>query len=70
VYNVQSNILIIIGKTVKKYRVSIKSFPGYKHLLQENYVEYRHIYLPLLKLVSKILCHVFVVMLQLHNLLV
>jgi len=25
------------------YRVSIKSFPGYKHLLQENYVEYKHI---------------------------
>jgi len=23
------------------YRVSIKSFPDYKHLLQENYVEYR-----------------------------
>jgi hypothetical protein len=26
------------------YRVSIKSFPDYKHLLQENYVEYKHIY--------------------------
>jgi hypothetical protein len=26
------------------YRVSIKSFPDYKHLLQENYVEYIHIY--------------------------
>jgi len=24
-----------------KYRVSIKSFPDYKHLLQENYVEYK-----------------------------
>ena len=24
-----------------KYRVSIKSFPNYKHLLQENYVEYK-----------------------------
>jgi len=23
------------------YRVSIKSFPDYEHLLQENYVEYR-----------------------------
>jgi len=52
------------------YRVSIKSFPDYKHLLQENYVEYKRIFLPLLKLVSKILCHVFIVMLQLHNLLV
>jgi len=29
------------------------SFPDYKHLLQENYVEYKHIFLPLLKLVSK-----------------
>jgi hypothetical protein len=25
------------------YRVSIKSFPDYKYLLQENYVEYKHI---------------------------
>ena len=24
------------------YRVSIKSLPDYKHLVQENYVEYRH----------------------------
>ena len=23
------------------YRVNIKSFPDYKHLLQENYVEYK-----------------------------
>jgi len=23
------------------YRVSIKSFPDYKHLLQENYMEYK-----------------------------
>jgi len=44
------------------YRVSIKSFPVYKHLLQENYVEYKHMFLLLLKLVSKILCHVFIVM--------
>ena len=28
------------------YRVSIKSFPDYEHLLQENYVEYKHIFLP------------------------
>jgi len=47
------------------YRVSIKSFHDYKHLLQENYVEYKHIFLPLLKLVFKILCHVFIVVLQL-----
>jgi len=26
------------------YRVSIKSFPDYKHLLQEYYVEYRYIF--------------------------
>jgi uncharacterized MAPEG superfamily protein len=25
--------------------VSIKSFPDYKHLLQENYVEYKYIYI-------------------------
>jgi len=49
------------------YRVRIKSFPDYKHLLQENYVEYKHTFLPLLKLASKILCHMFIVMLQLHN---
>jgi hypothetical protein len=24
--------------------VSIKSFPHYKHLLQENYVEYKYIF--------------------------
>jgi len=35
------------------YRVSIKSFPDYKHLLRENYVEYIHIFLTLLKLVVK-----------------
>jgi hypothetical protein len=28
----------------KLYRVSIKSFPDYKHLLQENYEEYKHIF--------------------------
>jgi len=27
------------------YRVSIKSFPDYKHLLQENHVEYKHMQL-------------------------
>jgi hypothetical protein len=39
--------------TVSVYRMSINSFPDYKHLLQENYMEYKHIFLPLLKLVSK-----------------
>ena len=33
----------------------------YKHLSQENYVEYKLFFLPLLKLVSKILRHVFIV---------
>ena len=33
--------------------MSIKSFPDDKHLLQENYVEHKHIFLPLFKLVSK-----------------
>ena len=37
------------------YRVGIKSFPDYKHLLQGNYVECKYIFLPLLKLVSKII---------------
>jgi len=41
--------------------MSIKSFPDYRHLLQENYMEYKHIFLPTLKLVSKMLCHVFIV---------
>ena len=36
------------------YRVNINSFPDYKHLLQANYMEHKYIYLPLLKLVSKI----------------
>jgi len=39
---------------INLYRVSIKSLPHYKHLLQENYVEYKHIFLSLIKLVSKI----------------
>ena len=34
--------------------MSINSFPDYKHLKQENYMEYKYILLPLLKLVSKI----------------
>jgi hypothetical protein len=35
------------------YTVSIKSFLDYKYLLQENYLEYKHIFLLILKLVSK-----------------
>jgi hypothetical protein len=57
-------LLIVLGRQINLiHRVSIKSFPNHKHLLQENYVEYKHIFLPLLKLVSTILCHVFIVML-------
>ena len=41
--------------------MSIKSFHDYKHLLQENYVKYKLFFLPLLKFVSKVLCHVFIV---------
>ena len=48
------------------YRVGMKSFAAYKHLLQENYVEHKHFFN--IKLVFKF-CHVFIV-LQLHNLLV
>jgi len=43
------------------YRVSIKYFHHYKHLLQENYVEYKHFFLPSLNFVYKTLCHVFIV---------
>jgi hypothetical protein len=32
------------GLTNRNYRVSIKCFLDYKHLLQENYVEYKHIF--------------------------
>jgi len=39
------------------YRVSIKSFPDYKHLLQEKYVEYKHIFLPLLKFFFFVIAH-------------
>jgi hypothetical protein len=60
---VRFNKMCRIKQVKPNYRVSIKSFPGYKHLLQENYVEYKHMFLPLLKLVSKILCHVFIVIL-------
>jgi DNA polymerase III sliding clamp (beta) subunit (PCNA family) len=52
-----SQVLLMIGEKIVQnmleltwnnkliYRVSIKSFPDYKHLLQENYVEYKHIFL-------------------------
>jgi hypothetical protein len=34
----------ITGSGCFMYRVSIKSFPDYKRLLQENYVEYKHFF--------------------------
>ena len=50
----------------KMYRLSIKSFPDYKHLQYHKKTTWNKniFFLPLLKLVSKILCHVFVVMLK------
>ena len=50
-------------QVVSLYRLSIKSFPDYKHLLQENYCTWNtNIYFLLLrKLVSKVLRHVFIV---------
>jgi len=51
-----TNVSLQMFTTVStKYRVSIKSFPDYKHVLQENYVEYKHIFLPLLKLNVRLL---------------
>jgi len=39
-----NHLLLYTDVIVPLYRVSIKSFPDYKHLLQENYVEYKHIF--------------------------
>jgi hypothetical protein len=39
----QLKVLEILLKSLF-YRVSIKSFPDYKHLLQENYVEYKQFF--------------------------
>ena len=38
------NHLGIWTTDISIYRVSIKSFTDYKHLLQENYVQYKHIF--------------------------
>ena len=32
-----------------RHRVSIKFFPDYKHVSQENYVEYKHIFVEVYK---------------------
>jgi len=55
-YCKNSQVLLMMGENRSKqveltwnnkliYRVSIKSFPYYKHLLQENYLEYKYIYI-------------------------
>jgi len=40
----RSSAIYEISVFVSIYRVSIKSFPDYKHLLQEKYLEYKHIF--------------------------
>jgi len=62
--------VLVSYRSFQTYRVSIYSFPDYKLLLQKNYVEYKVFFLSLHKLVSKILCHVSIVRLQLRNVLV
>ena len=47
VRSIQHHIIKTYGRGV--IQVSIKSFPDYKHLLQENYVEYKLFFLRLLK---------------------
>jgi hypothetical protein len=37
-------ITVVHLNMILLYRVNINSFPDYKHLLQENYVEYKHIF--------------------------
>ena len=43
--NIMNNKIYSTDNTSKNlfYRVNIKSFPDYKHLLPENYVEYKYI---------------------------
>jgi hypothetical protein len=48
--------IVICGLSATIIQGEHKVIPDYKHLLQENYVEYKHIFL----------CHVFIVILQLH----
>ena len=43
-YKIHSVNAVQLRSSGGKHRVSIKSFPDYKHLLKENYVEYKHIY--------------------------
>jgi hypothetical protein len=44
--NVHSDFIFIPQQARSQYyRMNIKSFPDYKHLLQENYMEYKHMQL-------------------------
>jgi hypothetical protein len=49
--------LLIHQPTYVFNKVQGEYLPDYEHLLQENYMEYKHIFLPLL--VSKILSRVY-----------
>ena len=68
IYNSWKDETITLSRNVGKqrhndavpYRVSTKSFPDYKHLLQENHVEYKYVFLPLLELVSKVVSCVYI----------
>jgi len=61
-YLVAQTVPVALKLLQMKYSVNINLFPDYRHLLQENYVQYKHIFLlPLLKLVSKTLYHLFIV---------
>jgi hypothetical protein len=46
--------------TTSLYRVSTKSFPDYKHLLQENYVEYKYNFLNVTQLKKFFFCNTLV----------
>jgi hypothetical protein len=43
-FQIVFSVRIITVATVYLYRVYIKSFSDYRHLLQENYVDYKHIF--------------------------
>ena len=42
--NIFMSVAMSMRLPLVRYRVSIKSFPDYKHLLQENFVEYEHFF--------------------------
>ena len=67
VARVKLSNLISKSRFINTNQMSIHLFPVMHLYALQNYVEYIFFFLPLLKVVSKILCHVFIVMLQLHN---